>query len=130
MFSWEILESACKTCNRCRLAENRTNVVVGGGNRKAKILLIGEGPGEKEDLSGVPFVGPAGQLLDKMLACIDLSRNDVYIANVVKCRPPGNRSRARRKKLLYRVFKIPVCSNKTTDYCMFRKNSSSVYYRF
>ena len=91
MFSWEILESACKTCNRCRLAENRTNVVVGDGNRNAKILLIGEGPGEKEDLSGVPFVGPAGQLLDKMLKCIDLTRDDVYIANVVKCRPPGNR---------------------------------------
>lgn len=91
MFSWEVLECACQTCNRCRLAETRTNVVVGDGNKKAKILLIGEGPGEKEDLSGIPFVGPAGQLLDKMLDCIGLSREDVYIANVVKCRPPGNR---------------------------------------
>ena len=91
MYSWEVLECACKTCNRCNLASTRTNVVVGEGNKKAKILLIGEGPGEKEDLSGRPFVGPAGQLLDKMLDSIELTRDDVYIANVVKCRPPGNR---------------------------------------
>lgn len=91
MLSWDILECACKSCNRCGLSTTRNNVVVGKGNKKAKILLIGEGPGEKEDLSGIPFVGPAGQLLDKMLECIDLSMDDVYVANVVKCRPPGNR---------------------------------------
>lgn len=89
--SWEILESACHNCKKCRLSEMRTNVVIGTGNRNADILFIGEGPGEQEDLQGFPFVGPAGQLLDKMLAAIGLSRQEVYIANAVKCRPPGNR---------------------------------------
>lgn len=69
----------------------RTNVVIGKGNRNADILFIGEGPGQQEDLSGLPFVGPAGQLLDKMLKAIDFTLDDVYIANIVKCRPPGNR---------------------------------------
>ena len=69
----------------------RNNVVVGDGNREADIMFIGEGPGAQEDLQGLPFVGPAGQLLDKMLAAIHLTRQDVYIANIVKCRPPGNR---------------------------------------
>lgn len=69
----------------------RTNVVIGDGNRNADIMFIGEGPGQQEDLQGRPFVGPAGQLLDKMLKAIDLTREDVYIANIVKCRPPGNR---------------------------------------
>lgn len=69
----------------------RTNVVIGAGNKKADIMFIGEGPGQQEDVQGLPFVGPAGQLLDKMLAAVELNRQDVYIANIVKCRPPGNR---------------------------------------
>jgi DNA polymerase len=89
--SWETLEGACLSCHKCRLAEMRTNVVIGKGNRNADILFIGEGPGQQEDLQGLPFVGPAGQLLDKMLASVGLSMEDVYIGNVVKCRPPGNR---------------------------------------
>ena len=89
--SWETLEGACLSCHKCRLAEMRTNVVIGNGNRNADILIIGEGPGQQEDLQGIPFVGPAGQLLDKMLASVGLSLDDVYIGNVVKCRPPGNR---------------------------------------
>ena len=89
--SWEILEGACHSCKKCRLWEMRTNVVIGKGSRNADILFIGEGPGQQEDLQGVPFVGPAGQLLDKMLASVGLSLEDAYIANVVKCRPPGNR---------------------------------------
>lgn len=89
--SWEILEGACYSCKKCRLWEMRTHVVIGKGNRNADILFIGEGPGQQEDLQGVPFVGPAGQLLDKMLASVGLSLEDAYIANVVKCRPPGNR---------------------------------------
>ena len=89
--SWEILEGACLSCKKCRLWETRTNVVIGTGNRNADILFIGEGPGQQEDLQGIPFVGPAGQLLDKMLTAINLTRDDVYIANIVKCRPPGNR---------------------------------------
>lgn len=89
--TWEILERACYHCKKCRLSEMRTNVVIGKGNKKAEIMFIGEGPGQQEDLQGQPFVGPAGQLLDKMLAAVDLKLEDVYITNVVKCRPPGNR---------------------------------------
>lgn len=89
--SWETLEGACLNCKKCRLWELRNNVVIGKGNPKADILLIGEGPGQQEDLQGIPFVGPAGQLLDKMLASVGLSLDEVYIANIVKCRPPGNR---------------------------------------
>ena len=91
MVTWEELEQRCQGCQSCPLAETRTHVVFGVGNRQADVMLIGEGPGEQEDLQGVPFVGPAGQLLDKMLAAIGHGREDVYIANVVKCRPPGNR---------------------------------------
>ena len=91
MVSWEQLEGACAACRRCGLCETRRNVVIGDGARESRILLIGEGPGEQEDLQGRAFVGPAGQLLDRMLACISLDRGQVYIANVVKCRPPRNR---------------------------------------
>lgn len=89
--SWKILEDACRSCRRCRLWEMRTNVVVGKGNPQADILFVGEGPGQQEDLQGIPFVGPAGMLLDRMLQSVGLSLADVYIANIVKCRPPGNR---------------------------------------
>ena len=90
--TWEELESACLNCNKCPLCETRTNVVFGCGNRNAKVLFIGEGPGENEDLSGKPFVGRGGQLLDKLLDVFDLSRDkNIYIANMVKCRPPQNR---------------------------------------
>ena len=89
--SWEALERDCQNCRECSLCEERTNVVFGVGNRQAEVLFIGEGPGANEDAQGVPFVGRAGQLLDDMLAIIGLSRDDVYIANIVKCRPPQNR---------------------------------------
>ncbi|HSL12489.1 MAG TPA: uracil-DNA glycosylase [Actinomycetota bacterium] len=79
------------TCRRCRLAERRTQVVYGVGSASADLMFIGEGPGFHEDQQGEPFVGAAGQLLTRMLAEIGLRREDVYIANVVKCRPPGNR---------------------------------------
>lgn len=91
MKNWETLEGACLNCQKCDLWRTRTNVVIGKGNKNADIMFIGEGPGEQEDLQGYPFVGPAGQLLDKMLGAINLSIDDVYIANVVKCRPPHNR---------------------------------------
>lgn len=91
MVSWEELEKYCHGCTRCHLCETRTNVVIGDGNKNAEIMLVGEGPGHNEDMQGVPFVGAAGQLLDKMLLSINLTRKDVYIANVVKCRPPHNR---------------------------------------
>ena len=85
------LEQICKGCTRCGLCAGRTNVVFGVGNPETSILFVGEGPGEQEDLQGVPFVGPAGKLLDDMLSIIDLDRSKVYIANIVKCRPPKNR---------------------------------------
>lgn len=80
-----------KGCTRCRLHETRTNTVFGEGSPDAKIFFVGEGPGENEDLTGRPFVGRAGQLLDKMIGGMGLSREHVFIANIVKCRPPGNR---------------------------------------
>lgn len=86
------LEIKCKNCTACELCRGRTNLVFGVGKKDADIMLIGEGPGENEDLQGQPFVGRSGQLLDKFLDSIDLSRNkNVYIANMVKCRPPKNR---------------------------------------
>lgn len=91
MDSWEVLEGACRQCTKCGLCAGRTNVVFGVGNRQAEILFVGEGPGEQEDLQGEPFVGPAGKLLDDMLSIIDLNRDNIYIANIVKCRPPHNR---------------------------------------
>lgn len=90
--TWEELEAACGQCRKCGLCETRTKVVFGVGSRTADVMLIGEGPGENEDLQGEPFVGRGGQLLDKMLAAVDLDRrSNVYIANMVKCRPPKNR---------------------------------------
>ncbi|MBQ7968458.1 MAG: uracil-DNA glycosylase [Clostridia bacterium] len=88
---WEELEHKCKSCTKCPLSETRTNVVFGSGSRKAKLMFVGEAPGEKEDLSGIPFVGAAGKLLDKYLYAVDIDRNDVFIANMLKCRPPKNR---------------------------------------
>lgn len=86
------LELKCKNCTQCELCRGRTNLVFGVGKKDADIMLIGEGPGENEDLQGEPFVGRSGQLLDKFLASVDLSRDkNVYIANMVKCRPPKNR---------------------------------------
>lgn len=88
---WESLRQTCEQCHNCPLGETRTNLVFGDGNPRAKLMLVGEGPGQQEDLSGVPFVGPAGQLLDWMLEIIDLDRSRYYITNIVKCRPPHNR---------------------------------------
>ncbi|MBR5322127.1 MAG: uracil-DNA glycosylase [Clostridia bacterium] len=88
---WEALEERCKNCRKCALCETRTNVVFGSGDRTADIMFIGEAPGEKEDLSGTPFVGAAGKLLDKFLYQVDIDRERVFIANMLKCRPPKNR---------------------------------------
>lgn len=91
MLNWVDLEQQCLSCTRCGLCQTRTQVVFGVGRRNADVMLIGEGPGEQEDLKGEPFVGAAGQLLDDMLRIIDLDRTNTYIANIVKCRPPRNR---------------------------------------
>ena len=92
MLNWNELEAQCLSCQKCALADKRTNVVFGVGPRDAEVMFIGEGPGENEDLQGEPFVGRGGKLLDDMLELIDLDRHkNVYIANIVKCRPPQNR---------------------------------------
>ena len=92
MMDWNQLQDAAMACNRCGLCETRHHVVFGIGNPNADVMFVGEGPGEQEDLTGIPFVGPAGKLLDDMLSIIDLDRNtNCYIANIVKCRPPRNR---------------------------------------
>lgn len=90
----ELDEQQVKGCTRCRLAQTRTQTVFGEGDPDAQIFFIGEGPGEKEDLSGRPFVGPAGHKLDEMIGAMGLTRSQVFIANIVKCRPPGNRAPA------------------------------------
>lgn len=87
----DALATIAHDCTECSLAEGRTNVVFGAGSPDAEVLIVGEGPGQKEDELGLPFVGRSGELLDKLLGEIDLAREDVYIANVVKCRPPRNR---------------------------------------
>jgi uracil-DNA glycosylase len=87
-------EAEVRGCIRCELCKTRTQTVFGEGSPEARIFFIGEGPGETEDLTGRPFVGKAGQLLDKMIAAMGLRREQVYIANIVKCRPPGNRAPA------------------------------------
>ena len=90
--TWEQLNADVERCTACGLCQDRTHAVPGEGDRNARILFVGEGPGAEEDRQGKPFVGPAGALLDKMLAAIGLTRQEVFIANVVKCRPPGNRT--------------------------------------
>lgn len=87
----EALRAGCAKCERCPLGATRTKSVFGTGSPSAKLMFVGEAPGEQEDLSGTPFVGRAGQLLDRYLYAVDIKREDVYIANILKCRPPKNR---------------------------------------
>jgi len=89
--AWETLLENCGSCSACPLSKTRTNCVFGTGNPDADLLFIGEAPGREEDLSGIPFVGRAGKLLDKYLYAVDIPRESVYIANILKCRPPENR---------------------------------------
>ena len=90
--TWEELEESIKNCNRCKLWKTRRNIVFGTGNRNARLMFIGEGPGADEDRLGVPFVGRAGKLMDLAFETLGIDRNEVYIANIVKCRPPSNRN--------------------------------------
>lgn len=91
MYHWKELYDRCMTCQKCGLSKTRNNVVFGEGNLHADLMFIGEGPGADEDRTGRPFVGRAGQLLEKGLEALGVSRDEVYIANIVKCRPPNNR---------------------------------------
>lgn len=88
---WEKLYDECNKCTKCPLYQTKTNTVFGSGNKNADLMFIGEAPGESEDLQGKPFVGRSGQLLDKYLDAVGLKREDTYIANIIKCRPPKNR---------------------------------------
>lgn len=90
--NWEELEEVVKQCRKCRLCETRKNVVFGVGNREANIMFIGEGPGADEDAQGEPFVGKAGKLMNMAFDMLGIKREEVYIANIVKCRPPNNRN--------------------------------------
>lgn len=89
--NWDDLENSIVNCKKCKLCNNRTNIVFGCGNKNADVMFIGEGPGADEDLQGIPFVGKAGKLMDMAFEGVGITRNDVYIANIVKCRPPQNR---------------------------------------
>jgi DNA polymerase len=89
--NWDAIGAAIQQCSACELSQNCTQKVPGVGNREADLLIIGEGPGQDEDIRGEPFVGRSGQLLDRMLAAIGIARDQVYITNIVKCRPPNNR---------------------------------------
>ena len=89
--NWEELENSIINCNKCKLCKNRSNIVFGIGNKNADIMFIGEGPGADEDKQGIPFVGKAGQLMNRAFEGLGIDRGKVYIANIVKCRPPSNR---------------------------------------
>ncbi len=89
--NWDDFKKSIAECKKCRLCTNRTNIVLGEGNINAKIMFIGEGPGADEDKQGVPFVGKAGQLMNKAFQALGINREEIYIANIVKCRPPSNR---------------------------------------
>lgn len=89
--TWEELEKSIENCQKCKLCQRRNHIVFGEGNKDATIMFIGEGPGADEDAQGLPFVGKAGQLMNKAFQGLGLERSKVYIANIVKCRPPSNR---------------------------------------
>lgn len=90
--NWEELEASIQNCQKCKLCKGRQNIVFGDGNKNAKIMFIGEGPGADEDRLGEPFVGRAGKLMNMAFQILGIKREEVYIANIVKCRPPSNRN--------------------------------------
>ena len=89
--TWNELYEQCRICDKCPLGKTKTNTVFGCGNQNARLMFVGEAPGEQEDKQGIPFVGAAGKLLDKYLDAVGILRDEVYIANILKCRPPRNR---------------------------------------
>ena len=89
--TWNELYEQCRICDKCSLGKTKTNTVFGCGNQNARLMFVGEAPGEQEDKQGIPFVGAAGKLLDKYLDAVEILRDEVYIANILKCRPPHNR---------------------------------------
>ena len=89
--TWNELYEQCRICDKCPLGKTKTNTVFGCGNQNARLMFVGEAPGEQEDKQGIPFVGAAGKLLDKYLDAVEILRDEVYIANILQCRPPHNR---------------------------------------
>lgn len=127
MDDWETIEQDLKRCSQCELGKSRTNVVIGRGGVNAPLLLVGEGPGQQEDLQGKPFVGAAGRLLDLLLDSLQITEDLFYIANIVKCRPPENRVPTdeeaekcmpflRRQVKLIKPFVIVCMGNTATRY--------------
>ena len=102
--NWDVITDTIHQCDACELSQNCTQKVPGVGDRKANLLIVGEGPGQDEDIRGEPFVGRSGQLLDRMLAAIGIAREQVYITNIVKCRPPNNRDPKASETQHCRVF--------------------------
>ena len=119
MHTWEEIENFVNNCQRCPLSETRNKAVMGRGSHNADIMFVAEAPGAKEDEAGIPFVGPAGQMLDELLDDCGLSRQEIYISNILKCHPPGNRDPKESEKeccidyLRYETYllqpKIIVC---------------------
>ncbi|GMQ56650.1 uracil-DNA glycosylase [Vallitalea sediminicola] len=132
MLDWIELEKSCNNCTRCDLYKTRHNMVFGKGNINTDLMFIGEGPGEQEDLTGTPFVGKSGQLFDKILKAVDITREEIYIANIVKCRPPRNRNPLENEKnaclpyLRHQVKliqpKIIVCLGRVSAQCIINKS--------
>lgn len=128
--NWEDLEKSILECKKCRLCTNRTNIVFGQGNKKARLMFIGEGPGADEDKQGIPFVGKAGQLMNNAFQALEINREDVYIANIVKCRPPSNRvPEDDEVQTCLKLFKKSSNTNKTKNYSVIRKYSIKEYIR-
>lgn len=126
--NWEELEESIKNCKKCKLCTNRTNIVFGVGNKNADVMLIGEGPGADEDRLGEPFVGKAGQLMNKAFQALEINRDEVYIANIVKCRPPQNRvPEADEAKACLNYLRNQVVLVKPKIIVLFRKYSSKKY---
>lgn len=98
MYTWEEIENYVNNCRRCPLCETRKRAVMGRGSHQAQIMFIAEAPGEKENQAGIPFIGPAGQLFDKLLKGCGLSREEIYITNILKCHPPYNREPKEEEK--------------------------------
>ena len=141
MHTWEELEKFINICGGCRLAETRLRPVMGRGSRTADIMLVAEAPGAQEDKEGIPFVGPAGKVLDQLLEYAGLTRDEIYITNIIKCHPPGNRDPLEDEKdccmpyLRYETYllrpKIIVCLGRvaaqriiTPDYRITRQHGT------
>ena len=128
--NWEDLEKSIIGCKKCKLCNNRTNIVFADGNKNANVMLIGEGPGADEDKQGVPFVGKAGQLMNKAFEGLGIDRKKLYIANIVKCRPPNNRvPEEDEARACLELFKKSSNISKTTNNSTYGKYCTSEYIR-